>query len=359
MPNYSIKLRNALFNLVLNEAFLLLKKQSIYVFLFLFSYGQLFAQNRNYLGNSLSFSLNSQSVSKLKFKDSTSDSKYNYGYSRFLVGYKHGVYSHFSNEDNQIKFSQISVLPSLQLAKANFGHEQLNRTLVNLKLGIVGIFKTSNKNTFLFLAQAFANEDEYTLSDAVLRYSGMGMFVRKVSPKFSYRAGITFTYLFGEPLALPILGFKYQTGKKSMLNVTLPFVVNWKKQTNIPKLFYGFSLKPSGGINRYQNKLSVDTTNVTLMLRQRSFQFLGDLRIVNKTNIILFQAGVTTNQKVMFTNENNNNIVNNFSFNGSNSIYANITFVWLLSKKTKGKKEVNETQISDVVGDDELSDEAW
>ena len=311
------------------------------------------------MGNNLTFSLNSQSISKLKFSDSTTDSKYNFSNTKFLISYKHSLYSNFTQKEDVLKYSQINVLPSLQIGKVNFGHESLNRTLVNFKIGLSGLFHTTTKNTFLVVANAFANEDEYTLPDATFRYSGMMMYMRKVNPEFLYRAGLTFTYLFGEPLILPVLGFKYKTSEKSMLNVTLPFVINWKKQTKVKKLFYGFTFRPSGGINHYQNKLSVDTTNVTLMLRQRNYQFLGDIRIVNKTNMILFQAGFVGNQKVIFTNEKNNSIVNNFSFNGSNSVYANVIFIWFLNKKPRSNNESKTINSNESINDYELIDDVW
>jgi hypothetical protein len=364
MPNIILKRKNALFNYLLNKAFLRFIIQLFFAAILFFTFGKVNAQSKNYLGNNLTFSINSQSISRLKFNDSTSDSKYNFRNSKFVIGYKHSLYSNFTQKDGMLKFNQISLSPALQIGKVNFENDNLNRTLVNLKLGLSGIFHTSTKNTFLVTVNAFANEDEYTLPEASFRYSGMFMYIRKVNPKFLYRAGFTFTYLFGEPLALPIVGFKYKTSEKSMLNITLPFVINWRKQTKVQKLFYGFTLRPNGGINRYQNKLSIDTTNVTLMLRQRTYQFLGDIRIVNKTNMMLFQAGFVGNQKVMFTNENNNTVVNNYSFNGSNSVYANLTFIWFLSKKSKTNSKITKdnnsnTESKDAINEEDLLDEVW
>lgn len=359
MPNHIINSTNALLNQWFNKAFLRFNRLFFFTALFLFLFNNANAQSKNYLGNNLTFSLNSQSLSKLKFNDSVPESKYNFSNTKFLIAYKHSLYSNFTQKEGLLKYSQINFLPSLQIGKVNFGHENLNRTLINLKIGISGIFYTSAKNTFLFAANAFANEDEYTLPDATFRYSGMMMYMRKVNPKFSYRTGLTFTYLFGEPLVLPVLGFKYKTSEKSMLNVTLPFIINWKKQTKVQKLFYGFTFRPSGGINHYQNKLSVDSTNATLILRQRNYQFLGDIRMVNKTNMILVQAGFVGNQKVIFTNENNNSIVNNFSFNGSNSVYANITFIWFLNKKSRNKQESRTMNANESINDDELLNDAW
>ncbi len=355
---------NALFNYWLNKAFLRFKIFLILSAFILITVDKTNAQSKKYLGNNLTFSINSQSLSRLKFNDSITESKYNFSNNKFVLAYKHSLYSNFSQKNGDTKYSQINVLPALQIGKVNFGNDNLNRTLINLKLGLSGVFKTSIKNTFLFTANIFANEDEYTLPDASFRYSGMALYIRKVNQKFSYRTGIAFTYLFGEPLVLPILGFKYKTSEKSMLNVMLPFVINWRKQTKIQKLFYGFTLRPNGGINRYQNKLSVDTTNVTLILRQRTYQVLGDLRLVNKTNMILFQAGVIGNQKVLFTNENNNTIVNNFSFNGSNSVYANVSFIWFLSKKTKNFSKAIDTkkpiiEPKDSITEDDLLEDIW
>ncbi len=359
MPNHLKNSTNALLNHWFNKAFLRIQIALFGAAFFLVLFGKAHAQSKNYLGNNLTVSLNSQSISKLKFSDSLNDSKYNFRNTKFLIGYKHSLYSSFTQKEGVLKYSQINVLPSLQIGKVNFGHENLNRTLVNLKIGLSGLFHTSAKNTFLFAANAFANEDEYTLPDAIFRCSGMMMYMRKVNQKFSYRTGLTFTYLFGEPLVLPVLGFKYKTSEKSMLNVTLPFVINWKKQTKVKKLFYGFTFRPSGGINHYQNKLSVDTTNITLILRQRNYQFLGDIRMINKTNMILFQAGFVGNQKVFFTNENNNSIVNNFSFIGSNAVYANITFIWFLNKKSRNKQESRTMNTNESINDDELIDDAW
>jgi hypothetical protein len=359
MPNTLKNLTNALLNLWFNKAFLRFITLLFFNTFFLLLFNKASAQSKNYLGNNLSVSLNSQSLSKLKFNDSTTDSKYNFRNTKFLIGYKHSLYSNFVQKEGILKFSQINVLPSLQISKVNFGHENLNRTLVNLKIGLSGVFHTSDKNTFLFAANAFTNEDEYTLPNATFRYAGMMMYMRKVNNKFSYKTGLTFTYLFGEPLFLPVLGFKYKTSEKSMLNVTLPFVINWKKQTKVQKLFYGFTLKPNGGINQYQNKLSVDTTNVSLILRQRNYQFLGDMRIVNESNMILFQAGFIGNQKVIFTNENNSSIVNNFSFIGSNSVFANITFILFLNKNLRSKNHSKTMNSNESINDEGLLDDTW
>jgi hypothetical protein len=358
MHNNLNKITNALFNNWLNKAFLFSTKQYLVLVVLLFSLRFINAQNRNYLGNNISVSLNTQSLSRLKNSDSLINDKYNFRFSQFSIGYKHELYSKINTKSNKLTFKQISVLPSLQIGTASFGDNNLDRTLINLKLSLLGIFHTSAKNTFLITATTFANEDEYTLADATLRYAGIFLYNRKVNIKFSYRAGATFTYLFGEPLLLPVLGFRYQTSKKSMLNVNLPYSLNWKKQTKIPQLFYGFSLKPNGGINQYQNKLSVDTTNQTLMLRRRTTILTADVRWINKKGSLLFQFGMNLNPKVQFTKQNDNEVVNNFKFSGGNSLFANITYVWFLSNDKRKSYKTKSTDLQNIT-EDEVIDNSW
>lgn len=348
-----LNIKNALLNNWFNKAFLF---NTIIVSCAFFIKINVYAQTSNLQNNYLSFSTNTQSISNLTSKDSTTFNNINFRFSRISLAYKHGIYQYTKYTNNNLKFFDLNISPSLQISNATFGKENLNRTLVNFRLGLNGLFIASNKNSILINANIFANEDEYTFQDALYRYSSILIFNRKVSDKFSYRLGATFTYLFGEPFFLPILGFKVKTSQKSTLNVTLPLGINWRKQSKIDRIQYGFSLRPNGGINRYQNKLSVDTSNTILILRRRAFQFTTDLRIVNKTNLLLFQLGFNTNPRVVFTNQGSNMPVNNFSFNGSNNLYANITFLWFINKKNKKEKRNNDYNS---ITEDDVIDNSW
>lgn len=350
---------NALFNFLLNKAFLFSLKTILTCFFCGISIHLLIAQNNNYLDNNIAFSASTQSISRLNNSNSLLNYKYNFRFSKFVIAYQHPLYKKITIKNNELKFVQINLMPSLQIGNANFGADNLNRTIINTKLGLLSIFNTSAKNTFTISVNTFANEDEYTLPNASYRYSGLLMFNRKINNKFSYRIGLTFTYLFGEPLLLPILGLKYKTSNKSILNVVLPLIINWKKQTKINNLFYGFSLKPNGGINKYQNKLSVDSSNTTLILRRKSIQFTADVRMVNKTNMVLFQAGINTNQRILFTNENTNSIVNNFEFMGSNSLFANISFIWFLKRNLPNETMLRNNINNQTITENEVIDNSW
>ena len=109
MPKHLKKITNALLNNLFNKAFLRIQIALFGATFFLVLFGKVHAQSKNFLGNNLTVSLNSQSISKLKFNDSTSDSKYNFSNTKFLIGYKHSLYSSFTKKEGVLKYSQINV----------------------------------------------------------------------------------------------------------------------------------------------------------------------------------------------------------------------------------------------------------
>lgn len=323
MPNNPKKYTNALFKPVLNRAFLFLLASTFSVS---YTFGQ--GQNRNQLGNFINVNGFVNSQSKLRSNDSLVDnSNYHFDYRQVGINYKHTLFSKFNFTDDNLKFSQISIIPGLQLAHADFGKDQFSRNFINLSLGLLGIFHTSPKNTFIGIATAMANEDEYTLPNAYLKYAGAFIYSRKLNPKFSYRVGIAFSYVFGDPRILPLLGARWRINNKSILNFTLPLNINYKHSTKYQHLFYGFSSRSFGGYNRFQNKLNVDTINRVLVMRRRSFQISADLKYMGSKCSIIGQLGINANQNVRFTEEDNNNVVNNFEFNGTNTLFARISFI--------------------------------
>ena len=232
---------------------------------------------------------------------------------------------------------------------------------INVSLGLLGIFHTSPKNTFVGIATAMANEDEYTLPNAYLRYAGAFVYSRKVNPKFSYRVGIALSYVFGDPRVLPLLGARWQINKKSILNFTLPLNINYKHSTGNKNLFYGFSSRTFGGYNRFQNKLNIDTINRVLVMRRRSFQISADLKYISRKCIITGQLGINANQNVRFTEEDNNNVVNNFEFTGTNTLFVRIGFIFPVGQVKHRKNKDNKpesTDSEDRAINDEIND-SW
>jgi Domain of unknown function (DUF6268) len=351
MPN-NLKIRiNALFNSVLNKAFLFMALTVLWPKLH-------FAQNKNQLGNFISVSAQLNRESNLSSTDSLLNSKYkSYRYNQFNLAYKHTLFERYSIADNNSKFTQVSIIPSLQWAQADFGKENFTRNFINLNLSLLGIFHTSNKNTFIGTLSALANEDEYTLPDANLRYTSAFLFARKVNKKFTYRLGVAFSYVFGDARIIPLLGAKWQITPKSILNFTLPLNINYKHSTKNPNLFYGFSSRNSGGFNSFQNKLNTDTINRVIAMRRRSFQFSADVKYIGRQYTVLAQVGVNLNQNVRFTGQNNNTIINNFEFTGSNTGFVRVNLIIPLGEVKKRKDKVQpDTETNPI--HDELND-SW
>jgi hypothetical protein len=349
MPNNSKICINALFNSVLNKAFLFVALAAWWPKFH-------FAQNKNQLGNFISVSAQLNGESKLSSKDSSLDSKYNsYRYKQFNLAYKHTLFERYRITDNDLKFTQISIIPNLQWAQADFGKEHFTRNFINLNVSLLGIFHTSNKNTFMGTVSALANEDEYTLPDANLRYTSAFLFARKVNKKFTYRLGVAFSYVFGDARIIPLLGARWQINPKSILNFTLPLNINYKHSTKNPHLFYGFSSRNSGGFNSFQNKLNTDTINRVIAMRRRSFQLSADVKYIGQQYTVLAQVGVNLNQNIRFTGQNNNTVINNFEFNGSNTGFVRINLIIPFGegkkRKDKAKSDAETNPIHDELND--------
>jgi hypothetical protein len=85
----------------------------------------------------------------------------------------------------------------------------------------------------------------------VPRFYGSILYTRMVNEHFSYRLGLTYTYLFNGGTLLPLLGFRVGDYQKVFLNVQIPrdisliWTINNHWQT-------GIFTRLSGGIYRFQ-----------------------------------------------------------------------------------------------------------
>ena len=309
------------------------------------------AQNMQLFSNSLHVNAGIQSISLLSYNNAYSTDKLNLRNSHIGVSYKNLVYNKL--DISKKKFSSINLQPSVRVSEANFGLSNLNRTFINVRLGLNGMFGVSEKSIFLVSANTFANEDEFTIQDATLRFNGVAMYHRRVNKKFSYHGGIVYTFVFGSGIYLPIAGLKYQTGSKSIFNFSFPFGISWRQQSQLSNFVYGFSVRPNGGINQYQNKLSFGNENNTLVYRRSSLLFSGQLTYQKKNYKLVFEAGANVRQKFSFTPNDNSSNTNEISLSGTNNLVFNIGYIIFIKNKSK-KALVSEKPSEELI--DELAD---
>lgn len=249
-----------------------------------------------------------QPASKIKDSSSYSFSSHELGLNAFVP-----VYSRMAALETTGEYTMMGafITPGLRVNNVDIGYIYDSRVLVNASLG-AGMYYARRKGVLLATVQAQVNEDEFTISDAVPRYSGLFLYAHRSNAYFSYHLGMTYTYLYGDlgsnGFLFPVIGARFKTGNRSQLSITLPLFATYTKWFN-SKLRLTASLKPNGGINRYENRFSLPTTDRTLMLRRRSFVAGADLYYQWSSSVTVGAgAGLVFGRKLFFTDQQNTQV---------------------------------------------------
>ena len=264
------------------------------------------------------------------------DSNYKYTSHEFGMNAFVPVYSKQFEHAEQKNNLGIFVTPTLRFSNFNLSYLP-SRIFINAGFGLGTYYHFKQKNTLTTLLQAQVNEDEFTINNALLRYGGILVYTRKSSERFSYYLGATYTYVFGDGYLLPIIGARFKMGKTSQLMIALPYHINFTHRFN-STLRLSVSLKPNGGINRYQNRYAFNTNDEVLMMRRRSLVLGTSLYYQLKNNLLLGgELAAVFAHKVIFTTQDNSQIfVTNTIANG---LQLNLRLIWRPWQNTIRNKE--------------------
>lgn len=196
----------------------------------------------------------------------------------------------------------ITAGPSLSLSDVVISYFNRQRMLVNLGVGAGAFFLFSEKSSLSGLVSSQFYEDEYTLSSPVLRITAMMIYNRNVSQTFLYRLGTVYTFIFGNPLLLPVAGITYRFANESALNILVPFNFSYRTHLN-RKVGLMVFIHPQGGLNRFSNKLNFPSNaHSVLLLRRRSLCAGIGVPISLKNNLIIIpEVSLIAAQRVIFT----------------------------------------------------------
>lgn len=264
------------------------------------------------------------------------DSNYKYASHEFGMSAFVPVYAKQFEHAEQKNNLGIFVTPTLRFSNFNLSYLP-SRIFINAGCGVGTYYHFKQKNTLTAILQAQVNEDEFTINNVVLRYGGMLVYNHKSSERFSYYLGTTYTYIFGDGYLLPVIGGRFKMGKTSQLMVALPYHINFTHRFN-SKLRLSVSLKPNGGINRYQNRYNFNTNDEVLMMRRRSLVFGTSLYYQLKNNILIGgELAAVLAQKVTFTTQDNSQtFVSNSIANG---LQLSLRLIWRPWQNTLRNKE--------------------
>lgn len=154
----------------------------------------------------------------------------------------------------------------------NFSFGSLNTQYLFFHMGLKGFFYGGRKTVYIAGINSFVAEDKNTLNKPLLRFNGSAMLIHRVSSAFSYIVGASYSFVYGSGYPFPILGARLNLGKRSKLNMVLPFSVTYRYlfgEHNDICLF----LKPDGGISRISNSKNEFVGHPEILtMKQRAFQ---------------------------------------------------------------------------------------
>ena len=321
-------------------------KKYAFVLLYLIVAMPLLAQNLQML-TSPRFMLSYSHLGNQKYDSSA----YTFGLGQSSLSLNLPLYhSNYAKSEYGLKhFLYLGFQPSFVLSSANFENTSLDRKLINLSLGINGIYTSGIKNMYLLSIRPMLNEDEYTINNPTWRYNASFLYSRMVNTKFKYRFGLTYTYLFGEGNLLPIVGGTYRFNQKNILLVNLPYNITYRHVFN-SNLSAGLFLKPNGGMNRFMNRNYFDSSYNTVLFRRSSY-LLG-ANVIYKISPkfrLMADLAMSSKQQLRFTQDAERDGKSYYEASVKPTFYLSIKLLWMPFVAAKAKKNINTEKENDAV----------
>lgn len=244
------------------------------------------------------FSVGSQA--RRDFKNDKSDS---YRYSMFNAGLLFPIYNKIS-ADKGLKGHGMFISPGLELGKADISGLGQSRMLVNAGISAGGYYLVNPRHFFLGTVRAMANEDEFTIDYYVLRYNASLIYAWRTGKRFTLLSGMAYTYNFGDPYLLPVLGGRYQLTPTSNIRAILPLQLTYTNKLS-SKWTLSCFMRSQGGLNRFENRRYFsDTTVSVMMLRRRAFSMGAGFTHQTKNNLRLYVTlAILMGQRIQFTED--------------------------------------------------------
>jgi len=153
-------------------------------------------------------------------------------------------------------------------------HRFIQPTMIRLfqsQTNLSGVLLSGKKNIWISSLGINLIGDTRHPAGSIILPNGSLLFMRRVNPKWSYTVGVGYSFLFGQGLGLPLLGFRYRPDRKKQLSVVLPYSITYRIRHNT-RLTSQFQLKPAGGFGIwYSSDYSKENTIKPTFFRRRAF----------------------------------------------------------------------------------------
>lgn len=271
-----------------------------------------------------------------RFVDSIGNYSYKQAFMKANVPFLVKTY----NSDQLLKFKFLRLswdaAASLGYPEISFISKQHNQYY--FMTGLSGFYYNGAKSIWLGSLHTSISEDDFSISEPTLRLSGFMSYIHNAGKLFDYHIGIAYTYLFGNALVLPVLGFHSHFNDKWKLTVSLPFRTSLMFRPN-KSTDLEFFMAPAGNQFSFSSQGFIDTTpDFVLRLRKQQYQTGIDWKF-NKKSAVSFdiRAGLLLGRKLKFIDDQN--ILSETGIKNSGFILAGITFKFGKHSKINDEKQ--------------------
>jgi hypothetical protein len=232
----------------------------------------------------------------------------NGGYQYNAVGFNARIPLFGNRETSPGHFYETSLLADLQTTSSSFGFVNNSRNFLNGSVGMGAVIYNGGKNIYMMNASVglAADNDVISKSNTLYRFSGSFIVNHQHSNTTLYQYGAVFTYAFGKPLPLPVLGIRTKLSANWTFSTILPVEISFINRINA-NTGLSFSIRPSGNRFQFDNQANFATASSTVYLQLREFQLGSSLYYkFAKDFTISGEAGLLLGGKMNFTEQDNN-----------------------------------------------------
>ncbi len=224
---------------------------------------------------------------------------------RGQVGFVFPVMARRFNLTNDLNYKSFVLLANVRATYdiVDFSLLEKQHSFLSALAGPSFIYNSGNKNTWLLGFAAGAAQDIDILAQTSVRFTGHALFKHKVNGNFSYHIGAVYSYVYGRPLPLPLLGCVIRTGDKSKLKISLPLSTSFYYKTNEFDMLTAFILPDGEQFNiAAGGNFLTGKDPLSLRMRYRSFKCGVNYQMgISKKIFISPELGVSLHRKLTFS----------------------------------------------------------
>ena len=189
-----------------------------------------------------------------------------------LLGNRHQILPQLKERERP-HFYQVSAHANFESYRSGIGFITNDRTIYQASAGLGWLSYNGKKDILLADLNIGISSDGLAIQSHDERYRFSGLFIvnhiQNISLTWQY--GLIFTYAYGRPLPLPVLGMRKKISRNWTIAAVLPVSLRFTDRLN-KNMRIDFLLRPSGNRFQLQNQHNFNTGSPTVYMQLKQFQ---------------------------------------------------------------------------------------